>query len=124
MLLRVLSIWVYKGKFSNSFSLPILKMSQQTTSQSVAPRRTSRVLWTDSQIQTLINERRRRNFEYWYLHPGRSKVAFWQSVADQVNLVCNTTYSGTQCKNKFNSLVSEFFVSKNLKKRKILLYIS
>lgn len=76
------------------------------------PSRRSRAQWTDFHIRTLINERRRRNFEYWYLHPGRDRDAFWRSVANHVNMVCNTGYTGDQCASKFSSLVTAHNVSK------------
>lgn len=75
-------------------------------------RNSSRELWTDPQIQLLIHERRRRNFEYHYFFPGRSRVAFWQQIANTINATFNTNYIGIQCVNKFNNLVSEYHVSK------------
>jgi hypothetical protein len=75
-------------------------------------RNNNRALWTDPQIQLLLQERRRRNFEYHYLYPGRSRVAFWQQIANTVNATFNTNYTDVQCVNKFNSLVSEYHVSK------------
>ena len=34
-------------------------------------------LWSDNEIQALIDERRNRNWDYWYGYPGRSRVSFW-----------------------------------------------
>jgi hypothetical protein len=68
-------------------------------------------LWSDQEIQSLIDERRSRNWDYWYGYPGRNRVRFWQSVADAVNADCGSNYTGTQCKRKFTSLVTEYRVS-------------
>ena len=46
-----------------------------TSSNARAP-----VLWSDAEIRVLIDERRERNFEYYYLIPGRSRTGFWGSV--------------------------------------------
>jgi len=74
-------------------------------------------LWSDDEIQALIDERRSRNWNYWYGYPGRSRVRFWEIIAGSVNRNCGSNYTGTQCKRKFNSLVSEYNVSK------LILYI-
>ena len=92
-------------------SLPLPPNNTNNTDNTVAVPDSSRVLWSDFHIRTLIDERRRRNFEYWYQIPGRSRNAFWHSVADHVNRVCNTNYTSTQCKNKFASLVHDYNVS-------------
>ena len=39
-----------------------------------------RVEWSKEEIRLLINQRRHRNLEY-YRTPGRSRTAFWNSVA-------------------------------------------
>ena len=79
-------------------------------------------LWSDNEIQALIDERRNRNWDYWYGYPGRSRVSFWQSVADAVNGDCGSNYTGTQCKRKFASLVKEYNVSK-INKEKCIFFI-
>jgi len=90
---------------------------------SLVPARRSRrparalVLWSDDEIQALIDERRSRNWDYWYGYPGRSRVQFWEIIAGSVNSNCGSNYTGNQCKRKFASLVSEYNVSK------LILYI-
>ena len=80
-----------------------------TSSNARAP-----VLWSDAEIRVLINERRERNFEYYYLIPGRSCTGFWGSVADTINWKCGSNYSGAQCQSKFNGLVTDYNVNKIL----------
>ena len=43
-----------------------------------------RVEWSEEEIRLLINQRRHRNLEY-YRTPGRSRTAFWNSVARRIN---------------------------------------
>ena len=45
---------------------------------------------------------------------GTSRQQYWNDIAQTVNDVCNTYFTGTQCKNKFNSLTNNFYVSKNV----------
>ena len=79
--------------------------------------RSAPILWSDDEIQALIDERRSRNWDYWYGYPDRSRVRFWEIVADSVNSNCGSSYTGRQCRVKFSSLVSEYNVSK------LILYI-
>ena len=74
-------------------------------------------LWSDDKIQALIDERRSRNWDYWYGYPGRSRVQFWRIIAGSVNSNCGSNYTRNQCKRKFAFLVSEYNVSK------LILYI-
>lgn len=92
-----------------------IKMSLIPTNNATRPSssRRSRVLWENDHIQALINERRRRNFDFHYMYPGRSRVRFWQEVANAVNGTCRTNYTGDQCRRKFTSLITEYGVSKN-----------
>jgi len=85
-------------------------------------RRNNRVLWTDPQILLLIQERQRRNYKYHYLIPGHSRTDFWDGIARTINAAFQTNYNGIQCLNKFNSLVSEYHVSK-IYNNDICLYI-
>ena len=71
-------------------------------------------MWSDPEIQLLINERRTRNEEFYEM-AGRSKVAFWTSVASVVNIRFSGNYTGEQCKEKFQNLVWEHKVRKNYK---------
>ena len=86
--------------------------NQALTTTTSRRSRNGRALWTDPQIQLLIRERRRRNFEYHYLIPERSRVGIWEEIASTINAAFHTNYVGTQCMNKFNSLVLDYYVSK------------
>ena len=79
--------------------------------------RRSNVLWENNHIQALIDERRRRNFDYWYYYAGRSRQQFWRDIANAVNGTCRTNYTGAQCQRKFNRLVTEYGVSKLINKK-------
>src|SRR6266498_2980084 len=68
--------------------------------------------WTDNEMRILIQERARRNHEYWYNYPGRNRSQFWNSIVSTVNSTCNSSYISTQCSNKFQSLKNEYYVSK------------
>ena len=72
---------------------------------------TDRVEWTDEQTAVLIEQRRSRNYEYYYQIPGRSRKKFWRSVAENVNTICGCSYTGQQCQTKFNGLVTSYHVS-------------
>ena len=72
---------------------------------------TSRIEWSDEQTAALIEQRSSRNFEYHYQIPGRSRKTFWNSVADKVNEKCGSNFSGKQCQNKFNGLVTSYHVN-------------
>jgi hypothetical protein len=39
-------------------------------------------------------------------------AGFWDEIASMINAVFATNYDGIQCMNKFNSLVSQYHVSK------------
>jgi hypothetical protein len=72
----------------------------------------NQTLWADAHIRALISERQRRNDDYWYAYPGRSRTQFWREIANYVNSSCGTRYTGIQCSRKFTSLVNEYNVSK------------
>src|SRR6266511_6127700 len=63
-------------------------------------------------MRILIRERARRNHEYWYNYPDRNRSQFWNSIASTVNSTYNSSYTDTQCSNKFQSLKIEYYVSK------------
>ena len=67
--------------------------------------------WTESQVRMLINQRKYRNNEYHRII-GRSRREFWNSVARRINRREVTSFSGEQCKRKFQNLVSTYYVSK------------
>ena len=70
----------------------------------------ARVEWTDDQIEVLVDERKKRNLEYWYHIPGRSRQQFWEEISEVVNIECGSNFTGKQCQNKFNTLVSDYHV--------------
>ncbi len=73
-----------------------------------------RVEWSEEEIRLLINQRRHRNLEY-YRTPERSRTAFWNSVARQINRSTGSNFTGNQCKRKFKNLVTMYNVSKIIK---------
>src|SRR6184192_3220583 len=70
----------------------------------------NRLLWTNLQLDILINERRRLNFDFHY--SGRSHVTLWNIIAAKINTIFGTNYMGVQCKTKFQNLVSQYHVNK------------
>ena len=66
--------------------------------------------WNDINVGILITERRRRNVEY-HDTVGHSRVVFWRSIANTINNTTGSNFSGRQCQNKFNRLVTAFNVS-------------
>ncbi|CAB5198759.1 unnamed protein product [Rhizophagus irregularis] len=48
--------------------------------------------WADTQIRTLIDERRTRNDEFHNL--GRNRKIFWNSIADKINQENRTSLNG------------------------------
>jgi hypothetical protein len=116
---------------NNNQSLVRHSTNQSSTNQ------TTRVVWTDPQIRLLINERfvwiffnlnlnyfiyytyfinnyllirRRRNFEYWYLIPTRSRIGLYNGIANTINSTFGTNFTGIQCQSKFDRLVHEYNV--------------
>ena len=69
-------------------------------------------LQRDDEIRILIKERVRRNMKYWYAFPDRDRSSFWNSIASTINSTFNSSYTGMQCNNKFQSLKTEYYVSK------------
>lgn len=67
--------------------------------------------WSEQTIRLLIDQRKNRNREY-YLIIGRSRKRYWDSIARRVNRAAGSDFTGNQCKKKFNSLVSRYYVSK------------
>jgi Myb/SANT-like DNA-binding domain len=78
---------------------------------------TTQILWDDDHVRALLAERQRRNDDYWYAYPGRSRTQFWREIANYVNRTCGTRYTGIQCSRKFTSLISEYNVSKLIIKK-------
>ena len=72
----------------------------------------NRTLWTNQQLGFLINERRRLNFDFHY--SGRSHVTLWSTIAININTIFGTSYTGVQCKTRFQNLVSQYHVNKKI----------
>ena len=72
----------------------------------------NRTLWTNQQLGFLINERRRLNFDFHY--SGRLHVTLWNIIAAKINTIFGTSYTGVQCKTKFQNLVSQYHVNKKI----------
>ena len=70
------------------------------------------LLWTNLQLDILINERRRLNFDFHY--SGRSHVTLWNIIAAKINTIFGTSYMGVQCKTKFQNMVSQYHVNKKI----------
>src|SRR5271154_3578829 len=64
--------------------------------------------WNENTINLLINQRKHRNVEFHRLI-GR-KTKFWESVARRINRIAGTTFTGMQCKRKFQNMVSMYYV--------------
>ena len=69
----------------------------------------NRLLWTNLHLDVLINERRRLNFDFHY--SGCSHVTLWNIIAAKINTIFGTSYTGVQCKTKFQNLVSQYHVN-------------
>ena len=74
--------------------------------------------WSEEEMQLLINLRKERNTEYWRAF-GRSKVAFWNRIAEKIQEELGTVFTGAQAREKFKGMVSDCKVSKILVKKKI-----
>jgi hypothetical protein len=68
-------------------------------------------MWTDAQLELLIKERKENNVEYHDL-VCNGKMQFWKAVSTKINLEFGTNYSGKRCREKFQSLVRAYNVSK------------
>lgn len=68
--------------------------------------------WTDSQLRVLINQRKTEN-DYFHELSCNMKHNYWKGVASKINLEFGTTYTGRQCKEKFQSLVRAYKVYKH-----------
>jgi len=52
----------------------------------------NRLLWTNLQLDILINERRRLNFDFHYSEC--SHVTLWNIIAAKINTIFETNYTG------------------------------
>ncbi|GET55742.1 hypothetical protein GLOIN_2v1874283 [Rhizophagus irregularis DAOM 181602=DAOM 197198] len=74
-------------------------------------------MWTDRQLRVLINERKNENDNFHELS-GNMKHNFWKGLASKINLEFGTTYTGRQCKEKFNGLKMQLYIEGKPKGRK------
>jgi len=70
-------------------------------------------MWTNDQLQVLIHKREKENKDYYELE-NSMKCNFWKGVASEINIKFGTSYSGKQCKEKFNGLIRAYKVYKKL----------
>jgi len=76
---------------------------------------TSAIEWSESEIRTLIDIRKKRNENYYRIF-GHSKVQFWNEVAGEIYEALGSEFMGIQCREKFKHVVRECEVSKILVK--------
>jgi predicted secreted protein len=69
--------------------------------------------WSDEEMQYLIDLRRERNDDYWRRF-GRSKLPFWNEIAEQIQERFTTAFNGLQAREKFKGMVRDCKVSKLL----------
>ncbi|RHZ47160.1 hypothetical protein Glove_590g28 [Diversispora epigaea] len=62
---------------------------------------------TDDQLRLLTDERKSKNTEYHDI-PGSSRVDFWNNISNTINERFRTSYTGYQCKNRFQNLVRDY----------------
>ena len=65
---------------------------------------------TENTINLLINQRKHRNVEFHRIIGIKDE--FWVSVARRINRSADTSFTGTQCKKKFQNMVLTYYVSK------------
>ena len=68
---------------------------------------------SEQEIRTLIDERRRRNDDYYRIF-RRLKKQFWKEIVKKIKEDTGTDFTGTQCKEKFKNMVRDCKVSKLL----------
>ena len=72
--------------------------------------------WDDNEVKLLIDERRNRNKEYWFMLE-RLKLPFWKNVAEKIKEKFNTDITAMQYQAKFKGMVKDCKVSKILIKK-------
>ena len=70
------------------------------------------VTWNKQEIRLLIDQRKHKNTEYHQII-GRSRKSFWSSVARRINRAAGSQFSGKHYRQKFQNLVSAYYVSKS-----------
>ena len=76
---------------------------------------TPAIEWSESEIRALIDIRKKRNEDYYRIF-GRSKVQFWNEVAEEIYEVLRSKFTGIQYREKFKHVFRECEVSKILVK--------
>ena len=74
--------------------------------------------WSEEEMQLLIDLRKERNKDYWRTF-GRSKVPFWNKLAEKIKDELGTEFTGVQVRDKFKGMVRDCKVSKIFVKIKI-----
>ena len=69
--------------------------------------------WSEVEIRTLVDKRRRWNGDYYRIF-GRSKVGFWNEVAEKVKEETGISFIRIQCKEKFKNMIKKCKVSKEI----------
>ena len=70
----------------------------------------------DNEVKLLIDERRNRNEEYWYML-RRSKLPFWEDIMGKIKEEFNMDVTAVQCQAKFKGMIKDYKVSKILIKK-------
>jgi hypothetical protein len=78
--------------------------------------------WSEDEMQRLIDLRKERNDDYWRRF-GRSKVPFWNEIAEQIETDLGTTFTGIQAREKFKGMMKDCNVSKILVNKKTIKFI-
>ena len=71
----------------------------------------SQIIWGEAETDFLVDERKRRNYEYHYVF-RRSKAEFWESVSRKIQRNFSSDFTARQCEGKFRNLIKEYRVSK------------
>jgi len=78
--------------------------------------------WSEDELQRLIDLRKERNDDYWRRF-GRSKVPFWNEIAEQIEIDLGTKFTGIQAREKFKGMIKDCKVSKILVNKKTIKFI-
>ena len=77
---------------------------------------------TDNEMRYLIWLKRKWNNNYYWIGEA-SRIKFWSDLIYDLNHHYRFNYTSKQCKNKFNWLKRDYYVSNKIKINYILLYI-
>lgn len=67
--------------------------------------------WSKEEMHLLVDLRRDRNNDYWERF-GRSKLPFWNEIAQEIQEDFGTNFTGLQAMEKFKGMVKDCKVSK------------